>query len=265
MNRNRWALLKEKLKASNNPLNEIKGICKGQTVLVVSAGPSAKNWRDVYSNIENENPVIACVKQTVTMAGLDELCDIHFFNPYNLTRYRYANEKIRVFSDDAVDAPKTYADYDIYYSVHRESDTLDTTLAARQNFEDYTIEKSGIVRPWGPGIMHESVIYTLLHMGFSKIVTIGWDIGGADGDNTHFYDKKTQAKKSLSIVIFNKLRLSKLLNYYLYLVGKKYNYAGMMNGEVELTSASICALKKWLSTKGVELVIYSGSKWMDFK
>lgn len=141
---------------------------------------------------------------------------------------------------------------------------LKETVAYKHNFDDFLIEKTGINRPWGPGIIYESVFYSLLFMGAKKIITVGWDIADSSGGNKHFYDKKSVFKVVDEIIrkVFYKLRIGLVYNYVSYLLGRKYNYAGMLNGEADITSKSVPYLKSWLASKNVELEIVSDSKWM---
>ena len=52
--------------------------------------------------------------------------------------------------------------------------------------------KNRLDRPWGPSIMHETVLYMAVHLGVSRIRTIGWDHIDPKGKKNkinHFYDK----------------------------------------------------------------------------
>jgi len=249
---------------SKKTLGDIKGCLKGRVVLVVSAAPSSAKWSEVYKSISGQAPVVACIKQAVEIEGLNSICDIHFINPYNLKKYKYKNKPLVIFSG-AVDAPRVFNDYDLKMNVCKNKNAnLSETLASKLNFDDHLFEKSGIVRPWGPGIMYESVFYTLLHMGAKKIITVGWDIADSKGGNKHFYDKKS----IVDIVDYffrqmcSRFRISIIYNWVSYSLGRKYNHAGMVQGEAEVTSKSVPHIQSWLLSKGTELQIISDSKWM---
>jgi hypothetical protein len=258
-------LIKENLAEGDNPIKSIENIFLDRTVLIVSAGPSASKWYEVYLRLKEVNPIVVCIKQTIELNGLSELCDIHFINPFNLKKYDYKSVPLIVFSD-AKDAPKVWNQYDIRYVVDKgKLDGLETTLAYKRNFDDYFLSNTGMIRPWGPGIMYESVLYTLVHMGVNKIVTVGWDIADNQGSNSHFYDQKTLSKKidGFIRVMCTKLGLVRLYNRISYVIGRKYNHAGMMVGEAKVTADSIPSINNWLSSKGIELEIVTDSIWMN--
>ena len=163
-----------------------------EDALVVSAGPSAVGWKEIYKRILFEKPIVVCIKQSIELEGLDTLCDIHFINPYNLKKYKYITKPLVIFSD-STDAPNVYNKYDLRFLVKRDPGPplLSSTVAFSGEFEKFELDKTGISRPWGPGIMYESVFYTLQHMGVTKIETIGWDIADKCGKNTHYYDQRS--------------------------------------------------------------------------
>jgi hypothetical protein len=259
--------IKQHLVSGKMPVNIIKDIFKGRTALVVSAGPSAIGWKEVYDRTVNENPLVVCIKQTVEMDGLSDLCDIHFINPYNLKRFKYKTKPLIIFSD-AADSPRVYNEYDIKFIVKKKpAASLQSTVAYSGEFKKFELETTGVSRPWGPGVMYESVLYTLQHMGVTKIVTIGWDIADDGGRNSHYYDQKNLTKIVEAGIrrVLCKLRIIGIYNYLLYLAGRKYNYAAMLDGEAEIISKSIPNLISWLNRRGIELEINSKSKWTKKK
>lgn len=247
-----------------NKLLSLKNLYLNKNVLLVSAGPSAKNWEEVYSKLNNPKPVVVCIKQSVDLDNLNELCDIHFINSYNIKRYKYKKKPLVIFSS-ANDAPPSFNHWDFEVIVNKTPDQkLCDTLANKLNFNDYSIEKTGINRPWGPGILFETVFYILAYMGVKKITTIGWDIADSKGKNKHFDDDKTikQRLAFISRKICYKLGFGRIYNYFNYKLGNKYNHAYMLPGEAEIISKAIPHLKNWLSTKNIELEIISDSKWI---
>ncbi|MFO7657144.1 MAG: hypothetical protein R6W78_08760 [Bacteroidales bacterium] len=273
--------LKDRLKNDEDPIKVLEDAFEGRTVLVVSAGPSAIDWRNVFESIYTENPVVVCVKQSINLVG--SMCDIHFLNNVNLFKYKKNDGLLTVMTDVGLYLPK-FGKYDVNYSLINGNRLIDNEkffLAINKDFDNYTLNKTGIMRPVGPGIMHESVIYTLVHMGFKKIVTVGWDIADDKGVNTHFYDgakivvkddsfyNKKQKIKTI-IQALGVLVIAKNFQYVVrYIVGvinfnlgKKVNAATMFNGEAEMTSESMPSLRNWLSSMGVRIDIHSKSKWM---
>ena len=102
-------------------------------------------------------------------------------------------------------------------------------------------------------------------MGVTKIETIGWDIADKCGKNTHYYDQRSLFRINDSGLrrILEKIRIIHIYNYFLYLAGKKYNHADMLEGEAVVTSNAIPKLIRWLGKHGIRLEINSNTKWTN--
>ena len=111
--------IKHRLLSKKNPINILRNSFEGRTALVVSAGPSAVGWKEIYKRILFEKPIVVCIKQSIELEGLDTLCDIHFINPYNLKKYKYITKPLVIFSD-STDAPNVYNKYDLRFIVQRD-------------------------------------------------------------------------------------------------------------------------------------------------
>lgn len=269
--------LKEEIQKSQSPLDVLNNVFQNRTALVVSGGPSAKKWKDIYDMEVDNNPVVTCVKEAINL--VNEKCDIHFLNTANLIKYETHHNALTVMTHNSPSQP-VFQKYDVnLHIMDKLSGNSNHFLATKQNFECFTLENTGVYRPLGPGIMHESVIYTLVHMGFKRIVTVGWDIADNTGCNAHFNDKndfflRNQGVNSFQDSFVQKLKMRlqnnhclkkiifKFVRYVPYSFGKKINPAVMFEGEAELVSSSITPLKEWLNSKGVTLIIHSDSKWM---
>ena len=65
------------------------------------------------------------------------------------------------------------------------------SILYNKNFNDYEIDKKK-ERPYGPGIIYETVFYLCNYMGIKNIYTIGWDV---------IYDKKdSHFLKNISLI-----------------------------------------------------------------
>lgn len=251
----------------------------GVSALVVSAGPSAKYWREVYNSIPDPK-IVVCIKQSIELQGLTDLCHIHFCNSWNLKRYRYDKSRvIRIFTDGE-GAPPSMQKWDVRYTIDEPHRVLEASLAAQRNFTDWTIGKSGLRRPFGPGIMYECVFFTLVHMGVSQIRTVGWDIADSRGGNTHFYDSTERAKAPSNNGTYLRRLTSEIVQpiqkvaimlgartanrIFRYWRGSKYNLAGMMDQEANIVAESLPELYRWLEKESVSLTCVSDSPWMTF-
>lgn len=239
--------------------------------MVISAGPSARNWRDVYEEVGRPKLVV-CVKQAIELEAVSGICALHFCNSWNLKKYRYDTSKIlRIFSSAHSD-PASYQEWDIRYTIQQETPDLRTSLAASGRFADWTIDMTGTVRPWGPGIMYETVFYTLVHLGVSSIATVGWDLGDGSGATPHFYDlhdtaaivrPDVQRSSSLAKRLISRAGGRHVNQFLRFHTGKNYNIAGALPGEIELVARSVPGLRDWLRTTGIDLSCFSDSPWLS--
>ena len=188
---------KEALRAGADPVESTRGLFDGKTALAISAGPSMKHWREVYEQLQGDGEVVvACVKQTIGAVGA--LCDVHFLNPYNHQKYGGdVSQRLVVFTD-MPGGMRVFGHADIRCEISKQpADRIESTLAATKEFGAWDFDTTGLARPWGPGIMHEVVLYLFLHMGVRRVVTVGWDIADDSGGNSHFYDGPSRRRKAL--------------------------------------------------------------------
>lgn len=270
--------IKQRLQTGEDPIKLLDKAFEGQTALVVSAGPSCSRWREVYERLlaEKKQVLVITIKQSLDVVG--NLSHFHFLNSGNLKKYQYHSGCISVFTKNSVN-DVVFGKYDIEFKVMEELDR-ETFYLARTNFYDaYELNKTGKYRPPGPGVMHESVFHTLVHMGIKHIETIGWDIANNNGVNVHFDDDhgslfqpsilKTTIKHWINQLGLMKLakKLNKvagaLMFYYKFKSGKKINISDMFPGEAELIASSIPNLKKWLSGHGLSIRINTDMKWLS--
>jgi hypothetical protein len=265
------ASIKHELSKRSVPIADtLRNRFVGVPAFVVSAGPSAVHWKSVYDQMPKPNLVV-CVKQSIELEGLDEICHLHFCNSWNLKRYSYDRASVlRIFSPAATDPPSLQS-WELLLEIEQFDAKLSSTLASTCAFDDWTIEKTGTLRPWGPGIMYESVFFLLLHLGVTSISTVGWDIGDANGTNTHFYDSvpvlaDNSKRRLVSRICKAGLKKSgahHINRLYRFWSGQKYNIAGTEPGEVDLVASSVPKLGEWLARNGVRLECYTNSEWIS--
>jgi hypothetical protein len=242
----------------------------GARCLVVSAGPSAIYWENIYKSMDKP-VVVVCVKQAIELSSIDKLCHVHFCNPWNLKKYQYDDQSIlRVFTSSNR-APRSFQDWDVTFNVARAKGGLETSLLSKQCFSNYTISNSKYSRPWGPGIMIETVLYALMHMGCADITTIGWDCLDGCLQNNHFYDQDKSTDPNAcegaltSISVKTKLRstfsripgLIIAKSYLDFLNGRKYNSAFMLPGEAKLLKDSVPSFLLWMKQNGINMKVLS--------
>ena len=87
-------------------------------------------------------------------------------------------------------------------------------------------------RPCGPGIMYETVIYMAVHLGFKKIVALGWDLS-QDSPNEKDYEHFYGTTDAL------------------------FNRGDILPWEIDVTRNATKELFYWLNENGIELELMS--------
>jgi hypothetical protein len=248
-------------------LEQLEGAFRGRTLLVVSCGPSATEWKKVRAKLPDDL-VIGCVKQAIFLCAND--AQIHFFNPFNCNRYFPHNRKaLKVFVDDEC-APKTFNPRDLsFYLDPKTCSGLEATVAATGRFEDYTIENSGTRKPWGPGILYEIVFYLAIHLGFSEVHTIGWDVvreqqnfEAPERQLEHFYDDKQPTVTSAVTSYEWCTKWSAVYGFKAlgrHILGRGYNRMPKSDpmGEIPLILRSLPTFFHWIESHGISVTVHS--------
>ena len=120
------------------------------------------------------------------------------------------------------------------------------SIAAKLNFDEWTLDKQQLLRPYGPGIEYEVVFYTMQHLGFSEVTTIGWDNKLIDGEanQQHFYNKKDSEFKNEDFIDHNE-------------VAKNHESVKTLKKEVDMCNDSMLSFYRWIKEKGTDIKIVS--------
>ena len=84
--------------------------------------------------------------------------------------------------------------YNIVIPEDRDNFALDKQLLKKKNFEEYNFHNK-LHRPWGPGILYETVFYLCHYMGIKNVYTIGWDLAEHGKDISHYFSKNDEKYK----------------------------------------------------------------------
>ena len=162
----------------------LKDKCKGETIYIVSCGPSLTSLdRDKLIEKLKGKIVLAC-KQAYEY--VKEVATFHLMSAYSYQHYDYHSEDTivhwqltamnmqgeinRIYNEWKSPADMMIPCYSTPWIQMNKSTAFSREF---KNFEMYSEGK--IV--WGPGIMYESGFPLAMHLGSKDIVTIGWDIG----------------------------------------------------------------------------------------
>lgn len=237
-----------------------KNLLAGYDCIVIAGGPDAINIIKTLETTDLEKTIIVCVKQALLIESLENIADIHFYNEYNLRRYRKNNSIFKIFSNSKAQLPN-FNSYDLKLTVETPSN-FDDSLAGSLLFDEYLFDSGNELRPWGPGIMYESVFYLLIFLGIKTIQTIGWEVADSRGYNIHFNDSFWERISRQSAGVRRLTRkLSYLFPRLFHVCGLVYHKADTTKKEVQLVSDSLPKFRKWILEQGVKLDIRGKSHW----
>lgn len=240
--KDRAAFLKNKLETLSSQKDKIlllKDMFKGDDCYIMSCGPTLlendqNNLREAL-----ENNVAISIKQSYDL--FSELTDFHVYNCGNYKNYEYSDDGPIVV--EASTTPWKLGKCDLKFLI-KERDFANS-VSAKDNFSDWTLEKQHLLRPYGPGIMYEIVFYLVQHLGFSNIVTVGWDnkLIGTDNSKQHFYDKDGSGFDKKDFIDYNE-------------VAENVNME-QLSAEEKITSDAIIKWHSWLSDHDCTMKICS--------
>ena len=156
----------KKKKKIKQQINTLHNLFKKKDCLILTCGPSLSEYSKEQVKEFAKNKIVICIKEAVL--EYEDICHFHVINP---TRYREYNIKKRIFRI-------FQGNQDVVTDMKLEEDrpfTLPNQLLRKHNYEEYMLNYK-IKRPWGPGILYETVFYLCLHMGITNIYTLGWDL-----------------------------------------------------------------------------------------
>lgn len=169
---------------------DLKDIHKNQECVILTCGPSLKEY--------SKKKILDFLKGKVVMAVKEAFIeytnetDYFFLNTSRLRHYPIENTKSKIIFNSHIPWKK---EENVYVMVEDKPFSIENQLLRKKNFEEYEIENNQR-RPWGPGILYESVFYTCKLMGFKNVYTIGWDLVDVEKDLVinHFFDDSEELK-----------------------------------------------------------------------
>jgi hypothetical protein len=170
-----------KNKTNEEKIKLLKNKYKNKDCVILTCGPSFSEYsKDIIKNFIKDKVVI-CVKETI-LEFKDE-CHFFFQNDTRKRKYDFNNKTITIFQK----CKKLTEFYDIILDEDRPFN-INTQLLKIKNFNKYLLDNN-IKRPWGPGILYESVFYFCYHIGIKNVYTIGWDLIDVKSVSiTHYFD-----------------------------------------------------------------------------
>ena len=187
------------LRTYNDKLDFLHNKFVDQKCYILGCGPSILEVDKTKLSEELKNNL--CLSIKLIYFSFPDLVDFHFFNCNNYKQYPYNENSFFVAQSDFCSEASAQRNvwgsqqYDISVQVPRQS--KDQTLTNTKDFNKWTFNNSGLQRPWGPGIMYESVLFFAYHLGCKEIRTIGWDYKDPNDDKNieHFYQEDFRVSK----------------------------------------------------------------------
>ena len=162
----------------------VKDLYKDKKCYVISCGPTLMklDFDKIREKLKDE--MVVCIKQSYDQ--FKDICDIHIYNCANFKNYDYTGSDTIVVESTSFGRllnPKCHLKYHILER------RFDKSVSVTKEFSKWQLDNV-YERPYGPGIMYETVFYVLQHLGVSEIITLGWDnsLKGTSRRNVHFYD-----------------------------------------------------------------------------
>tara|TARA_B100000424_G_C22864800_1_gene460656 strand:- start:272 stop:1075 length:804 start_codon:yes stop_codon:yes gene_type:complete len=192
----KFSKIKEKFKTTNkNYENKIKllhNAFQGEDCYILTCGPSLKEYDFSYLKEKLKDKLVFTVKQSFD--DFQDVSNFHFFNSNNFSKF---DNKSCISIGSAAEWQPIMnnsiwkdQDYDIFLKILQDKD-YNRTVAVANNFEEWLLEKT-TKRPWGPGIMYETVLHFAYHLGAKNIYTVGWDFESPGTLKSHHYYNKAE-------------------------------------------------------------------------
>lgn len=226
--------------SQRDKIDFLKDLFRGDTAYLVSCGPTLTDHDpEKIKDLLSKNFGIS-IKQAFDLFG--ENIDLHLYNCANHKQYDYSNHRPIVM--EASTSPYKMGECDLKFFI-RERDFNKSTAAAH-NFEEWTFDKQPLLRPYGPGIEYEVVFFALEHLGFSEVITIGWDnkLIKGNADQQHFYDKQDSGFDKKDFIHSNEVAMNE-------------DAVKTLEHEEKITTDAMLPWYEWLKSKGTTLKIIS--------
>jgi hypothetical protein len=269
--------LKRRLKGGKSlrdKLEILHNAYQGEEAFVCTCGPSLKSIDQARLSKCFKGRLVFSVKQAFDF--FPEETDFHLVNDVNHKRYAHKDSTIVVFEKSWSPRQVYGPEPDLLLSLDPALKNIDNSerykhwLVNTREFDKYKLSVQPL-RPWGPSILIEVGMYLWLHLGLSKVICLGWDVGNASNHQVflkHFYDQNSGSSCSPILSGFRSvldrcppsLKRNRLYQFvrkhryfFDYLSGDTYHVLPTDKGE----NASIIAASEhiylWLRQNGIKL------------
>ena len=210
-----------------NNLKLFKNKHKGQDCVILTCGPSLKEYDKNTVKKFLKGKTVFCVKESIF--EFETECNYFLFNRWRCQNYNITNKNI--ISIGQFNRGHHACQNPIHIRIGYDTDFKKTNILESKDFERNNFDNK-ISRTWGPGIMLETLLYMCLYMGFKNVYTIGWDLTDPNkiGSITHFSDfintKKYQHTRNTAEMDYTNemmLQANNIIHVYNYFKSKNMN------------------------------------------
>ncbi len=207
---------------------------KDKDCVILACGPSLREYSDEKVRSFCKDKIVICVKESIF--EFEDICDYFISNFVRHRDYNIKNKSIVKIHQKGPNSPKNLDQYDILIEEDRPFN-INSQLLKVKNYDKYNF-KNNIKRPWGPGIMIETVLYLCQYMGINNVFTIGFDLFDVkketklvhyfENDNNETYSKSRRygERSFKDEAIFINKNLPSMIDYFkrsnmnIFVVGK---------------------------------------------
>jgi hypothetical protein len=241
------------LKSVPAKLKALEGAAQGETCYILASGPSLKEYTAAQLETMLAGKLVMALKQSFEY--VPTVVDFLVLNSWNFQKYDYAKRHPLVIREEGPNDPPVFGGEDVKLKVVSVDD-ISTQLARKKNFDDFLFSKQ-LERPWGPGVLYEIGFYLAVHLGVSRIVTLGWDVGvKASPVMPHFYET-TDPTRTRLLAKAKSIADIRERNKFLHDNGILYNKPRIIPEEVDICAGVSGDWYRWLAGLGIPLEVVS--------
>jgi len=167
-------------------ISELEDKHKGESVLILGTGPSLRDFSDNLLLELSQDKAVFALKQAYNYGP--NIASYHFLNSANIQHYSYQSpiHIILELASNELGWSQQIPHHNLV--VVGDNTDFSKSLSSTHDFETWTMENSPDSRPFGPGLLWETVLYSAIHMGFTHIYSVGIDLGPpGEAARSHFY------------------------------------------------------------------------------
>jgi len=172
------------------PLNNLRDKYEGKRCLVLACGPSLKDLGATAIRELSQGYTVVTIKQSYLQ--FKDLSDFQFFNCNNFLNYPAQRAKFVCCSPFPLEYGRrvVWGDQKIDHFYQIKDGRKFSSFDSLEEYFNPDLMGSFA----GPGIMYEIVLPFVYNLGFSEILTAGWDYYANEGYIEHFYPENSRKK-----------------------------------------------------------------------